>query len=609
MKPADRPDRVTAQAVTASKRYQDDLARLAAELGRDPAGIEREAFACLAELQTGHGAFFHRLAVRVGRALTGLGYTRIDCDPVELGRVRDLLDRHAVVVLSSHRSYLDGGVLTVAFHDHGLPRLFEFVGINMAFWPLGLAWRRMGGILLRRRASDPVYKFALREFLRHLVGQRMPLRWFIEGTRSRTGKLAPPKLGLLSYVVDGYRSGDGEDLMLLPVSVSYDQLQEVEEFAGEAQGARKEVESAGWLVRYLRAQRGRFGTIYLRFGEPVSLRGALGPPAADTGREQRDRELHKLAFEVCWHINQATPITGIALVGIALLAARGRQLSMPQIRMAVRGYLDFARSRGLPRVPDADTDDAAALERNLQALAERGVVSRGDGATGPVFGIAAGGHLKMAYYRNSLVHFFVVGGIAELALLAAIEAPVAARETELLVAAHELRRLLEFDFFFEDRERFERSLVAELATLDAEWRTRLDEGLIGAETVLERAGTLSSDMMLRPFIEAYGLVADTLLDADPSVAIEEAGFIEACEARGQRYLAERRLRHPESVSRILFRSGLMLARHRGVWDAGPDTLKRRTDFANCLWAVARRMDVVHGIAARRVQRMVESTGD
>lgn len=606
MQPANRPDRVTAQAVAGSEQYRAGLARLATELGRDVSGVEREAFACLAELQTGHGAFFHRLAVRAGRSLTGLGYTRIDCDPAELRRVRDLLDRHAAVVLSSHRSYLDGGVLTVAFHDHGLPRLFEFVGINMAFWPLGLAWRRMGGILLRHRASDPVYRFALREFLRHLVERRMPLRWFIEGSRSRTGKLAPPKLGLLNYVVDGYRGGDGEDLMLLPVSVSYDQLQEVEEFAGEARGARKEVESVGWLVRYLRAQRGRFGTIYLRFGEPVSLREALGPPSVDVGREHRDLGLHKLAFEVCWRINQATPITGVALVGIALLAARGRQLSMPQIRMAVRGYLDFARARGLPLVPDADTEDAVTLERNLQALADRAVVTREHGPAGPLFGIAPGGHLKMAYYRNSLVHFFLVGGIAELALLAAVEAPAAGRETALLVAAHELRHLLEFDFFFEDRERFERSLIAELATLDADWRSRLDEGLHGAETVLERAETLSSDMMLRPFIEAYGLVADTLLDTDPAIAIEEAGFVEACEARGRRYLAERRLRHPESVSRVLFRSGLMLARHRGLWEAAAGTSRLRTDFATCLWAVARRMDVVHGIAARRVQRLVES---
>ena len=90
-------------------------------------------------------------------------------------------------------------VALLAWIEQGLPRPIEFVGINLAFWPFGSIWRRSGGIFIRRGDAGPVYKFALREWLGTLVEHRRQLRWFIEGSRSRTGKLGPSKLGLLVW--------------------------------------------------------------------------------------------------------------------------------------------------------------------------------------------------------------------------------------------------------------------------------------------------------------------------------------------------------------------------------------------------------------------------
>ena len=600
-----RNDRVTAREVAATPCVERLVARVASETEQDVTIVRTRALQCLAELETGHSRPFRRLVVKAGRALCRLGYDRIDVDPGQLARVRELFQTSSVVVLSSHRSYLDGAALTVAFEDSGLPPPFEFVGINMAFWPLGPLWRRMGGILLRRQADDPVYRAALRGFLAHLVATRRPVRWFIEGTRSRTGKLAPPKLGLLAYVIDGYLAGDSTDLKLLPVSVSYDQLQEVDEFSDEARGGSKDAESVGWLVRYLRAQRGRFGTIHVRFGEPISVRDSLGPPGIRAAGEGDAHKLavQKLALEVCWRINTATPITDIALVAIALLAARGRALSASQIRIAVRGYRESASSRGLPLVAAAG-DEETALQQSLEALQSREIVDRTQVDDVECFGVAPGRHLALGYYRNTLVHFFLEDAIGELALLAAIEASPETREGTFHAAALELRELLKFDFFFRDKAEFSASVEARMRRLDPKWLARLPEGLHGAIHLLEHADILCSDMMLRPFIEAHALVADTLLDAEPATLLDEAGFLTACEARGGAYLRDRRLRHPESVSRVLFRTGIQMARDRQIWGDAPDCARRRADLAARMWSIVRRMDIVHGIAVRRLEQLV-----
>jgi glycerol-3-phosphate O-acyltransferase len=599
-------ERITASEVAATPRYRAAVERIAAESGRTPESVDAEARVGLAELATGHDRRVHGLLVRLGRALCARGYGRIDVDPAQVARLRELFATSPAVVLSSHRSYLDGAVLTAAFDDAGLPRTFEFVGINLAFWPLGALWRRIGGILIRRRATDPAYRLALRAFLGRLVERRLPLRWFIEGTRSRTGKLAPPKLGLLAWVVEASREAGGE-LMLVPASVSYDQLHEVEEFAGEARGAPKRAESLGWLVRYVRAQRGRFGNIHVRFGEPVPAGEALA--AGSAAGDGPDAALARLAFEVCWRIAQATPITGVALVAVALLGARGVPLSTTQLKVALRGYLEHARRRGLPLAAGADITQPALLTEHLVALLERGVAVRLGGTVAARYGAAPGSHLKVSYYRNSLVHHYLAGAIAELALLAAAEAPRADRRAAFDAAALALRDLLKFEFYFEEKNDFLAALEAEAHRLDPRWPETLTAGEAGARAALESADMLASDMMLRSFVAAYAILAQVLVAAGDGPAPAEEALLRACEAAGSAALEAGRLSTPESVSRILFRSGLQLARQRGLIEAGPGAGARRADFMTELDAWLARMDTVHAIAVRRVRALVAAEPD
>lgn len=579
-----------------SASFQAGLPALAARCGRTVESVLREARSYLQELHTAHVPWVYARVVAAGRRLVASGYERVDYDLAEVERLRALFGRWPAVVLSSHRSYLDGGALTVGFADHGLPSLTVFAGANMAFWPIGPLWRRANAVFIRRAGTTPVYGYALRHCVAGLVARRRPLQWFLEGTRSRSGLLGAPKLGLLGYVVDAWREGRADDVMLVPASIAYDQLREVEEYADAALGRPKQRETLGWLVRFVRAQRGRHGAIHVRFGEPVSLRQALGPPAdlPPSGTPAARAALDALALEVARRIEAATPITGAALLGVALLAARGRALTERELVTALRGYLAYARARGVPLTRSANLDDAAARAAALGALCEHGVVDvLGAGALAE-YRVAAGRELRVAYYRNSIVHHFVPAAVAELAVCEAAatstgpEAVAVERAFSLAVGA--LHELLATDFHLVDAARFARRVRDDLEGWAPDWRERVGEGRDGVLALLGRAPVLCSDLMLRPLFEAHAVVADWVGQRDATALPEDSIALAQCLKAGQGWLARGRLMHPEAVALPLLAAALRHARQSPA--AGP--VQR--------WLPL--LDEVHRIAVRRVQAEV-----
>jgi len=128
-------------------------------------------------------------------------------------------------------------------------------GNNLSFWPLGTIARRSGIVFIRRSFRDaPVYEAMLREYLTYLLSRRFNIEWYIEGGRTRTGKLRPPRFGLLRYVVDALDSGEVRDVLLVPVSIVYDSQTEIGAIAAEQRGAEKQPEGIRWLVRYARSR-------------------------------------------------------------------------------------------------------------------------------------------------------------------------------------------------------------------------------------------------------------------------------------------------------------------------------------------------------------------
>jgi glycerol-3-phosphate O-acyltransferase len=313
---------------------------------------------------------------------------------------------------------------------------------------------------------------------------------------------------------------------------------------------------------------------------------------------------------VAWRINQGMPVTATAIITTILLAMHGTGLTFDEIRLALGDALSYLSSRAIPQTASAQALSAAEPVRaTLDALVAGGLVTLvGDGRE-PVWLIGPEHQLAATFYRNSLVHFLLDTALCELAVLRARDDatdPVGAFWAEIAW----LRDLLKYEFYFREREEHRREIRAEMERHDPNWEERLRSGPEAADALLAEMRPLVSQVIVRPFVQAYRLVADVLASEDvssgPDDLADDAEVTRRALGLGHQYVAQRRLRSSESVSVLLFATALQLARNRGLFDPGDDLAKRRAAFLNELRDLLRRIDRIEDLALRRYAKDVST---
>ncbi len=599
--------RLVAEQISSSARFQSGAAKLAAELGRPTDAVVSEA----TDKLSGFVATQSRLMDDIFSATFNRLHERawnVAVDVDTLNSLRTLNKSTGLVFLPSHRSYVDPLVLATVLRKNDFPPNLVLGGNNLSFWPVGPVARRAGMIFIRRKfGSDPVYKFAMRSYLAYIIEKRFNLEWYIEGGRSRTGKLRKPMLGLLNYVVDAAGQLDDADLTIVPTSIVYDQLQEVGAIAAEDAGGVKKPEGVGWLLRYAKAQRSYLGEARVRFGTPISLRETL----EEVG--EGPAQLEKVAFRVMDEINSATPITATSLVGFAALGAQDRAYTLPEIEAVLAPLLDYIDRRGLPG-PDPALCRGVGLVRTLRVLAGNGVVSCYEGGSEQVWSVVPENRAVAAYYRNGALHHFVDRAIVEMGLLALAEGEVKAGSTpirsshvgsppapdeELLTAAQRealrIRDLLKFEFFFPPKTEFLHRLGIELDLLAPGWRAVTPTQEWTYEVLHGHTGALFARRTLQPFFDAQLVVATKLVELG-NTAQEKDALIADCLGLGRQLALQAVLRSKDSVSKDLYDGAYRLADNRGLIH-GEDIVDLRIARQNWLDEVELMRDRLARIAA------------
>jgi glycerol-3-phosphate O-acyltransferase len=586
------------------RRFEDGIAALAQQLRRTPAEVRAEALEYIEEMACTQSPLARELWARLARGMYSRAY-ELCYDPAAIERLRKLGKKHPLVFLPTHRSNLDGYVLASLLYEQGFPPNHTLGGINMAFWPLGPLGRRVGVIWIRRTIRDnPVYRWVLRQYLGYLVGKRFNLEWYIEGGRTRTGKLLPPKMGLLRYLVDAIEDAEVTDVQIVPVSIVYDQLEEVAEMTAESRGAVKHAEGFRWLVDYARRQSRPAGRVQVIFGETLEISPALRAYGA---AEDPRLALSKLAFEVSTRINRATPVTRTGMVTLAMLGVDGRFLTAAEVRDVLEPLRRYAEARELPGAREiSELAMVNGVEATLATLIEHRVVRCFDKGREPVYAIGQNNELVAAFYRNGVIHWFVNRSIAELALVRAAEEEPGWDPVEVAWAeAFRLRDVLKFEFFFSDRDRFRQEMREELALIEPSWHGASEFTLGEVGRALADTGALMAHRVLSSFLESYHIVAECLLASPAGAPIEKAAFLGDCLALGEQLRLQGRITSAEAVSTQLFSSALKLAENRGLLGTdGQQVTAGREAFAHELRDLVRRIQVVADID--RAQRQTEA---
>jgi glycerol-3-phosphate O-acyltransferase len=584
--------RHVAASLKANPAYNRALEQIAADTGRSRDDLIREAEGYMSEMVSVPSTFWLDVYARFCNYCLRLGYEDdIVYDPAAVEKLRRVVRDHPSMLLWTHKTYLDGMVVPKVLYDNDFPMPHMFGGANMNFPGLGFLLHRAGAIFIKRSFQDnELYKATLRHYIGYLMEKRFPMNWAFEGTRSRLGKLMPPRYGLLKYVLEACHATDAGNIHIVPISISYDLIRDVEEYATEQTGRSKGAESLRWFIGYVRSLARPMGKVYMDIGEPVVLERAPDPD---------DRlALSKIAFEVAVEANNVTPITFPSLVTMSLLGAAPRALTEEEVVDDLNGLLGWADSRGLRISPDFNRAYAEQMDGLLGIMIEEGIVTRYDEGPEVVWGIALEQHPVASYYRNTIIHFFVNKAIIELALLRASEHEGEGAAEIFWQEAEELRDLFKFEFFYAPTEQFRQQIRDELNRYHEGWEAVLEQGAAGLAQMLDQLYPIVAHVTLLTYAEAYSVVASLVARMEHGETIDEDSCVsEALTYGRQRYL-QRRISSESSIGKLLFRNAYRLLQSRQLVEGGgPDVKERRLALSRQLRELQRRIDICKALSA------------
>lgn len=512
-----------------------------------------------------------RAANRVVHVLWSRIYAGIDVREEDLERIREALRKGTPVLIPCHRSHLDYLLISSLLYAHDIFIPHVVAGENLSFWPAGPIARRLGAVFIRRSfKGDRVFPVVFQRYLKQLLRDGFPVEFFIEGTRSRSGKLLPARLGVLGMVLDAAAEvREGKEVTLLPIAISYEQIAEEKSYARELQGEAKKPEDIAQLAAASKVVNRRYGRVYLRVGEPIPVRPLLdGVPGgwASLDRDHRHELLQDVGERVMHRIARSMVVLPTGLVAMALLASARRGIRHAELFGRCERMLGLLVAEGA--VPAVTLSALGwAMDQALHRFQSGRMIARIQDEEGEILQVVDQRRMTLEYYKNGAMYVAVPASLLASAVAArclpSAERPVAPGRAD----DAEVSRLFRLQVFL---LRYEFALDPE-RTLEAH-QARARAALLRYGALVERDGELAlgdptrlAELagLTRNFIESYLLVlraARTLRSRDISVDDLPRRIQEI----GKGLLAVDELRRPESLSMENLKNAVRALREEGV---------------------------------------------
>lgn len=332
-------------------------------------------------------------------------------------RVRDLAADHEIIYVPCHRSHIDYLLLSFVIYKRGLRIPYVAAGNNLNIPVLGKILRSGGAFFLRRSfKGNPLYSAVFKEYMHSIVERNNPIEYFIEGGRSRSGRLLPPKLGMISMTVQSHLRRAGKPIVFIPTYIGYERIMEGATYTDELKGKPKESESLLGLLKTTRKIEKIFGTVHLSFGSPLYLSDFMdkynvqaNSLPRDTTEAELDENTNKMinniGVKVMQNINKAAVMNPISLLSLVLLSSPKAALDEESCREQIALYQRIARK--LPYDEDTSVTDmlpADIIEYGIKLK----LVERRSHILGDMIQVVDNQAALLSYFRNNVLHISIL---------------------------------------------------------------------------------------------------------------------------------------------------------------------------------------------------------
>lgn len=583
-------------------KFQETLTDIARQQGVSLVQVTAQAKEYLKELQTKHEPVADLIGVQLMQYIVSRGYDKtIDVNPTEIKALAKVVRRHPVAFVMTHKTYIDMFVLALVLYRHGLPLPYIFAGINMAFFGVGRFGRNTGAIFIRRDIRDnTVYKATLRHFIAHLVDEQAHFMWAIEGTRSRTGKLVWPKMGILKYIMEAEKEA-AHTVKYVPVSIVYDLIPDVKDMTAESRGKEKKAESFQWFIEYVRKMSENFGKISIRFGEAIDASGKHTAmiPLVKSHQQTEQKGISLFAFELVHRINQVTPVTTASFICISLLSKFA--LSKRAIESDIVALMQFIESTKPETMVDRGKPIGESVQKALNILTQGGLVQKQGEGPQAKYAVVTENYLQATYYANMVVHHLYHQAFIELALVK-VNPLKADRQEAFWADIMFLRDLFKFEFFYSRKSTFTDEIEENLAFLDPAWENKIANPRSKVFNFLEKQKVLIAPVVLHNYIEAYRVVLFALQKWEVNQQFNEKIFIEKCIFLGEEMHWQGNVQRLEAISKPFLLNGIRLIKNLDLIPTQEAPKKEAiAAFLEQLNDVARRIRIIQEITLSKPQ--------
>lgn len=417
-------------SIMRSALVQEAIAKKSLDTGKSVNAIKKEAQAYIHEIASDYSYSVVRVLERFLMWLWTQLYDGVEVRYFD--RVRKLAPDCQIIYVPCHRSHMDYLLLSYIIQTKGLRVPHVAAGANLNLPILGEILRSGGAFFLRRSFRDnPLYGTVFKEYLHNLMQRGAPIEYFIEGGRSRTGRLLSPKLGMLAMTVQSHLRHPNKPVVFIPTYISYERIMEGATYVGELKGKPKESENLLHLLKTARKIERSFGAVQLSFGKPLYLQDFMQKFGVQTYHDDPSDMVQNLAVKILQHINQTAVITPVSLVALVLLSAPKAVLGRGECLAQLALYQSIARL--LPYDDDIATTELSP-EAMLVYAKKLKLIETKTHALGDLVVVADTQAPMLSYFKNNVLHLFIIPSL----LAALIKKNRRIAESEL----HELVRLL-----------------------------------------------------------------------------------------------------------------------------------------------------------------------
>ena len=493
-------------------------------------------------------------------------YDGVVIDKPGLAKIRNISKRMPFVIIPCHRSHIDYLLLSYVFYKNNIQMPFVAAGTNLLFWPLGYLFRKSGAFFIRRTfRGNILYGEIFAKYLEVLLKEGLPLEFFIEGGRSRSGKMVMPKYGLLSMLIQAYKKKACEDLAAIPVYIGYDRVIEEESYLRELGGVPKKKETTSGVIRSRRFLRKRYGRVYVNVGEPIFLKSYLTAqeiPFEEMTTEERQSLYRKIGYEIALEINKVSVVTPFSLVASGLLSHDRRGISHDELIDVLRNFHEYLSCRKVNLAATLVNMDRAVGEA-LHLFEQAGIISKigvdedeRDEIEEIVYSLDDDKRLKLEYYKNNILHYFLPMSFVSASLLSSHEDTVAI--DRILRDYQFLKRLFWHEFIFDDRTEDVGEVKEVLSYLHSKGMIKGIES--NGQTLVEVRGKGRRSLMpfvglIRNYFESYWVVIRgcRYLRKEPK---QEKEWLKKIQHLGVKMHKKGEIRRAEALSQSIYQNAM-----------------------------------------------------